>query len=595
MRTSSFLLTLLAAASLPATALAAPKFSSSSSYDTGDSKLDASLAFDGLLATSWAEGKSGDGVGEWIEVDLGEDRPIEVVSVWAGAFGSKEEWSGRGRGAEITISGTGPEGEFSVEAELGDRFARKDVSLRKTVRTLRITLDVVHQGSVFESTHISEVAFDFHDPALSKDVLVEAEEKITKEVARSRTTRELPETEPADLKEAYYDCKDNIDYSKRFKVVGAVAKTGWQWRIPFVQKFVPVGYRLQALQFEEKAVGYLVKLKDPNAIPYFEAAAAGTQSLDDREWLFLEVKFLLAEQDLRRSKRATVPQWGSEGFEQGAFMSRKEALDIEVDSAGNLWATDLGNNRVQRFTSAGTADKVLGGEGGIAEKWFGEKGDPYATASLPGTEAGQFEQPLALTVGNYDILVVIDAALRVQTWDAEGAPKATWTIDKDWKPSSGRGAGTPIITWMGDDFYFIIKDEVLIYTAEGELKSRYTLAGGDVQAAVIAAGGKLLVRHSATTDVIEYKPADGFRQGKFFKKGGVPDDGSEDWDMCTDSDDNLYIATDAGNVHIWNKRSKFIETVRPWERARNMPRCAVNGPIVYVIAGDEIARVQREE
>ncbi len=593
MRLTSSLI--LLAAALPLAASAAPKFSSSSSHDTGSETLGPELAFDGLLATSWAEGKAGDGVGEWIEVDLGEDKEIAIVSVWAGAFASKEEWSGRGRGAEITVSGTGPDGDFKVEAELGDRFARKDVRLGKTVRTLRVTLDKVHQGTVFENTHIAEVAFDFHDPDLTKDALAEAEEKIEKEVARSRTTRELPETEPAELKDAYYNCKDNVDYSKNFKKIGAVAVSGWQWRVPLVQKFVPVGARLQALQFEEKAVGYLVKLKDPNAIPYLESAAAGTQSFDDKDWLFLEVKFLEAEQELRRSKRATVPQWGSTGFEQGAFRSLGEALDIEVDSAGNLWATDVGNNRVQRFTPAGTADKVIGGEPGIAEKWFGEKGDPYATAGLPGTEVGQFEQPLALSVGNYDVLAVIDSSLRVQTWDAEGAPKAQWTIDKDWKPSSGRGAGTPIITWMGDDFYFIVKDEVFIYTADGELKTRYVLEGGDVQAAVIAAGGKLLVRHSATTDIIEYKPEDGFRQGKFFKKGGVPEDGSEDWDMCTDADDNVYVATDAGNVHIWNKRGKFIETVRPWERARNMPRCAVNGPIVYVIAKDEIARVQREE
>lgn len=596
MRTNSLFLTLLAAAALPVTASATPKFSASSVHDTGSAKLEPALAFDGLLGTSWAEGKAGDGVGEWLEVDLGEDREIQFVTIWAGDFGSKESWSGRGRGAGVTISGTGPDGEFKVEAELGDRFSRKDVRLKKTVRTLRITLDAVHQGSVFDSTHIAEVAFDFHDAALTKDALAEADETIEKEVSRSRADKEKPEAEPADLKEAYYDCKENIDYSKRFKQLGAVATTGWQWRIPYVQKHVPVGYRVQAMQFVEKAVGYLIKLKDPNAIPYFESAAAATQNLDDREWLFLEVKFLEAEQELRRSRRATVPQWGSEGFEPGAFRSRGEALDIEVDSAGNLWATDLGNNRVQRFTPAGTADKVLGGaEKGIAEVWFGEKGDPYATAALPGKEVGQFEQPMALSVGNYDVLAVIDSTLRVQTWDAEGAPKAQWTIEKDWKPSSGRGAGTPIITWMGDDFYFIVKDEVFIYNADGELKKRYVLEGGDVQAAVIAAGGKLLVRHSATTDIIEYKPEDGFRQGKFFKKGGVPDDGSEDWDMCTDADDNVYIATDAGNVHMWNKRAKFIETLKPWDRGRNVPRCAVNGPIVYVIAGDEIARIQREE
>ncbi len=595
------LLPLLAAASLPATALAAtskapvPKLSASSSHDSGSAVYGPELAFDGVLATSWAEGKPGVGEGEWIEVDLGEDRAIEVVSIWGGAFDGNESWQGRGRAAEVTISGTGPDGDFKKSAEIGDRYARKDIRLGKTVRTLRITLDAVHKGTVFDSTHIAEVAFDFHDPDVSKPLIAAAEELITKEVARSKTTRELPEAEPLALKDAYIACKDNVEYSANFKVIEAVSITGWQWRVPLVQKFVPLGYRLAALQFEESAIGYLVKLKDPNAIGTLETAAAGTQSADDREWLYLEVKFLRAEQELRRGLRATVPQWGSKGYEKGAFMSRGEAMSIDVDSAGNIYVADIGNNRVQRFTPAGSIERVIGGERGIAQWWFGDKnGDPYATASMPGTEVGQFQQPYALAVGNYDILAVIDVALRVQTFDAEGNPKAQWTIDKDWKPKARRGAGTPIITWLDDDFLFIIKDEVLTYSATGELKKRYTLEGGDVQSAVISAGGKLIVRHTGTRDLIEYKPQDGFRQGTWAKQG-VPDDGSEDWDLCGDADDNVYVVTDAGSVHKWNKRGKFLSTVMAYENPRDLPRCAVNGPIVYIVAKDEIVRVEQAD
>lgn len=594
------LLSLLAAASLPASALAGskapvPKLSASSSHDTGTSVHGPELAFDGVLGTSWAEGQPGTGEGEWIEVDLGEDREIAVVSVWAGAFDGKESWSGRGRAAEITVSGTGPDGDFSKSVEVGDRYARKDVRIGATVRTLRITLGAVHKGSVFDSTHIAEVAFDFPDPEVWKPILELAAESIDKEVARSKTTRDLPEQEPLALKDAYLACKDNQEYSANFKVIEAVAINGWQWRLPLAQKLVPLGYRRAALQFEEEAVGYLVKLKDPNAIATLETAAAGTQSRDDREWLYLEVKFLLAEQELRRGLRATVPQWGSEGFETGAFKSRGEPMSIDVDSAGNIYVADIGNNRVQRFTAAGSIERVIGGERGIAQWWFGDKNaDPYATASLPGTEIGQFQQPYALAVGNYDILAVIDAALRVQTFDAEGNAKAQWTIDKDWKPKARRGAGTPIITWLDDDFLFIIKDEVLTYSADGELKKRYTLEGGDVQGAVISAGGKLIVRHTGTRDLIEYKPQDGFRQGTWAKKG-VPEDGSEDWDLCSDGDDNLYVVTDAGSVHKWNKRGKFISTIMAFENPRDMPRCAVNGPIIYIAAKNEIARVEQAD
>ena len=492
------------------------------------------------------------------------------------------------------MTGSGPEGEFTKSVEIGDRFARKDIPVGKTLRRLTVTIDAVHRGSVFDSTHIAEIAFDFTDAAVTAPILATAEEAILKDVAKSKTTRDLPaQAEPA-LDAAYAACEANDEYSKNFKEIGAIAVTGHPWRIPYVAKHVPIGYRLQALQFLEAAVNDLVRLKDPNAIPYFETAAAGTASVSDRDWLYLEVKFLQAEQELRKSMRATVPQWGSTGMETGALMSRKEPLDIDVDSAGNIWVTDLGNNRVQRFTSAGTVDKVIGGERGIAQLWFGSKGDPYATAAVPGDGPTEFSQPMALAVGNYDVLAVIDASLKVRTFDAAGLPKAQWTIDKDAAPASGRGVGTPIITWLGDDFFIVVKDEVFTYSAMGELKKRYTLEGGAAQAAVIAAGGKLIVRHSGSNELIEYKPQDGFRQGVFSKKG-VPDDGSEDWDFCTDADDNFYVTTDAGKVHKWNKRAKFLATIDAMANPRDMPRCAVSGPIIYIVAKDEIARVEQGE
>ncbi len=359
---------------------------------------------------------------------------------------------------------------------------------------------------------------------------------------------------------------------------------------------MPVGRRLGMLQFHEGAIDMLGKLKDANAIPYLEIAAAGARSVDDREWLLETVDTFKAYQDLRRTMRATVPNWGSSGMEQGAFIGRGESLAIAADTEGNLWVSDIGNNRVQRLTPQGSPDKMIGNpERGIDFQWMGDEGKPYATGAKAGTGPTEFTQPYDLDVGNYDVLAVVDATLQVRTFDAEGAPKAQWKLESNYKPVAGAGVGTPLVTWLGDDFYFIVKDEVFIYSADGEAKGRYTLEGGPVQCAVIAAGGKLLVRHVGEQTITEYKPQDGFRQGAWVKKG-VPEDGSEDWDMTTDDKDNVWVVTDAGNIYVFNKRGKFQRKYVAWERGRERPRIAVWSNVVYVSsAKEEITVIVQEE
>ncbi len=571
---------------------AKPSFSASSMKKTEKVEFGPAMAFDGLLSTSWAEDKPGQGEEEWIEVDLGEEREISLVSVWGGAFSSAEDWGGRGRIADGTLTLMNAAGDVvkNKAFEMGDRFARKDIRLGDPVpvQRLRITIDAVHEGSIFADTHIAEVAFDFTesvDPAW--------EEAIAEKIEKSRSLKKVVEADPEEFATLWAALKAEEEYSANFKLLGARAVRGPEYRIELVQELVPVGFRLQHLQFDETSVEKLGVLKDGNAVRYLETASAGAVLADDREWLSGAIVMFKAYQDLRKAVRVTLPNWGTSGLEQGALLARGEPLSADIDSSGNLWVADTGNNRLQRFTAAGTADKVIGGTKAIVTDWFGEDGDPYASGSDVGDGPGQFHQPVAVAVGNYDIVATIDSRLRMQTFDSEGAPKAQWTVTSTWSPRSGLGNGTPIITWLEDDFFVIIKDEVLQFTAEGELKTRYNLEGGDVQAAVIAKG-KLLVRHSGEREIIEYKPEDGFRQGKFNKKA-VPEDGSEDWDLASDAEDNLYIATDAGKIHKYNKRGRFVTTIDAFERGREMPRIAVNGPLILVVARDEIARVEQTE
>lgn len=574
---------------LPSLASAGPRFSASSQKSTSSSDHAPSKAFDGLLSTSWAEDKPGNGLGEWIEVDLGKDVAIETLSIWGGDFSSQEGWKGRARVAEATVSWSGPDGDDDKAVELGDRYGRRDVTINATVRKLKITIDEIHEGGIFADAHIAEIAFDFR-----KSPDADHTAAVDKKVSSSRSLRSKAAGAEAALQGLLEACQNNEDYSANFRKIGMWAARGPEYRVGAVQSAVPVGFRLQHLPFDEEAVIALGRLKDANAIPYLQIASAGARVVGDREWLEQAVGSFQAQADMNRSMRTTVPNWGSTGMEKGAFSSRGEPLSISADSQGNLWVADVGNNRVQRLTTLGTADLVLGLEKAIVKEWFGDKSEPYASGSDVGREPGQFVQPLFVTVGNYDNAMVIDSELRVQTFDPEGKPIAQWQLDTRWRPRSGAGNSTPIITWLEDDFYLIVRDEVFVYTAQGELKTRYNLEGGQVQAGVIAAGGKLLVRHVGTREITEYKPEDGFKQGRWLKKD-VPEDGSEDWDMATDEKDGLYVVTDAGKVYHWNKRGKFLGEIPVFDNPKDTPRIAVFDTIIFISAKDKITRFERQE
>lgn len=590
MTRSTLLLTLAAALALPLPAQArGAKITASSAYKTSQVEYTADKAFDGRLDTAWGEDKLGPGLGEWIEIDLGKPQAIRTLSLWGGAFGGTEEWGARSRLSKVTLTLTGPDGEVKQEVTLPDRFARTDVDLKpKQVQKIRVTIDQVYEGSVFTDSYLAEIAFDFAD-----NWKPEHEEALEKAIAKDRTWRELAAGSAAqEVDAAWQACQDNTDYSKNFKVLGWTAAHGLEYRTAAVNKAIPPGYRLAFLGFDEDNVVRLGKLKDANAIKYLEIAAAGALD-EDRAWLESSIKYFEAYAQLRRTPRATLPNWGTTGLEPGAFMGRGEGLAIDVDLSGNLWIADVGNNRVQSFSSAGSAESVIGAaERGIVDSWFGSKDTPYAAGAAAGKEAGQFTQPVALAVGNYDILAVVDADLRVQTFDDERKPMAQWTLDTKWRPRPGLGLGTPIVTWLDDDFYFLVDDEVLVYGPDGTKKTSYKLEGGAIQAGVIV-NGKLVVRHVGSRDLMEYVPADGFRRGLWTKQG-VPEDGSSDWELATDADDNLYVLTDAGKVYKWNKRGKFLKDFKAMENSKDVPRMAVDGPFIYITANDTILRVEQE-
>lgn len=573
---------------LPAMASAAPPakvkatITASSTYE-GESKHPAAAAFDGSLGTSWAEGKASAGKGEWIEIAWDKPQPIRSVSIWGGDFRGTEEWEQRNRVAKVKLAYTTSAGEEVRDVEIGDRFARKDVKIDGSagVKKLRITLTDFHSGQVYDDTHIAEVAFDFPDTRPEVLAALEA----------WKTEKKYPEAEAA-----YAAARDAAlaalragqEYEKNLAWLGDVVSRGAPFIVQKVAEICPPGFVLQHLPVEEAVVEAFGKLRDVRSVPWLEMAAVRASN---RQAVALRnvVKEIQAWDQLEKAKNVSVPNWGMKGIAPGAFQARGEALGIDVTSRGDIVVADVGNNRVQRFTPDGRADTIWGAaESAITDRWFGQIVDPYASGSAAGKGAGEFSQPSDVAVGNYDYAAVIDWDKRVQVLDPEGKTLADFQVPSEYLVLPGHGTATPIATWWGDDFYFLLGNEVWGFSQRGEQKVRFTVEE-DILAGVIA-DGKLLVRTAASRDIVEYAIQDGFRQGRFNKKP-IEEDGSEDWDLATDAADNVYLLTDTGSLYVWNKKGKLLHQGQVSQTGLVHPRMAISGDVIYVLSAEKIGRL----
>jgi len=138
-----------------------------------------------------------------------------------------------------------------------------------------------------------------------------------------------------------------------------------------------------------------------------------------------------------------VKTWGSQGLvKTGVFTFPQH---VAVDSAGNVYVTDLGNSRVQKFTgegvflhswgSKGTRSSEFHSPAGIAVsgdyvyvvdhelaavKKFDTNGKFVTSWGSAGSEPGKFKLPNGIAVSNNQVYVADTANSRVQKFDSEG-------------------------------------------------------------------------------------------------------------------------------------------------------------------------------
>ncbi|HHO49415.1 MAG TPA: hypothetical protein ENK18_00755 [Deltaproteobacteria bacterium] len=111
---------------------------------------------DGKSTPPWFEGDSGNGVGSWIELDLGGEHRITRLQILAGDWTSGGDWSRANRPGEIELRWS--DGSTDLWA-LDDvwRMQTFTPSSPKTTSTIRLKINSLHSGSAFPDTAISEI------------------------------------------------------------------------------------------------------------------------------------------------------------------------------------------------------------------------------------------------------------------------------------------------------------------------------------------------------------------------------------------------------------------------------------------------------
>jgi hypothetical protein len=558
-----------------------PRASSELKNDKGH--YSAQKAFDGLLATSWAEGDRGSGKDAWLELDLLRSTEVKSVSIWPGDLSrgkkSLRETARPGR-VQVYMDGK-PVGD---EVRIDDGVRRVDIPVGVTGRKVRVVVVQSEEGFVFQDLHIAEMAINYiEDDTNTRSRLLAWLESSTGQRAKDAWKEEIDA--------AYAACKAS-DFGDRdsFAFLSDAVGDGAQFLRPMVQRYVSEGFRAQALKSSKRAQKAVRLLKDPNAVPSLELATTRSKG-DDAVFMGEQVEIFEAYANLIGGKNFNVGYWGEPGFVLGGLQSFGEPLNLESNRDGRVYIADLGNNRIQLFDETGKPVRQWGPAADITNRYFSKTRTWYASGAAAGEESGQWVTPVDVDIipeKETDGFVGIDALGRVQVFDGEGRRLISWTVETRRTPRPGVG-GEAYVSWNAKtkSILTIMEDEAVIYTLDSEEIARWDVEDGTPNAVEVMKDGKLLMAFGR--DIIMYN-MDGFRYGTVIRYDQL-DDGFEDMDITLDEEDRIWVLTDTGYVHKFKSIKKKEWSLKVIDRPLTHPRMAVHEGIVFIVSDDQIERI----
>ncbi len=559
----------------------------SSTADTEWGKTPAALAADGLLSTSWHEGASGDGKGEWLELDLGKATAIQSISIWPGDMRQgKRSFRESGRPQQIRVLVDGKQVGDAVR--LLDQMQRLDIPMSANGRKIRIVIDEAYGGLVYSHTAIAEVAVNFPDLGAASAGWQAWLQSPAAQKAQEKFEAEL-QAQYAAYKQAEFGDRAALAW-----ILEAVAEGEPHVRQE-AQRRIEVGYRAQAIHSSAKAQEAARKLKDANAIPAFEMAMLRAVG-QERVALADMVEIFYAYQELIGNRGKQAPPFGESGYWKGALRGFGEPLAIERDPQGNLYVADIGNSRVQRFGESGLVNRTWGaGEEEITEAWF-QKGRPYyPSGNTPGEEPTAFWNPVdveLLPAKDGTGMAVLDARGQVRVFDASGALTASFTASTDGKPTPKVG-GTSHLAWFPkrQRLLVLIGDEAVLYDLQGNEQGRWETRRGSPNAVEVYKGSVLLL---GFRDEVWRYTMDGFPHSVLINREQLGK-GYEQYDLSVDEAGRLWALTDDGVAHKFKKPGKLDFQIKVADYSLQVPRFAVAQGILWYTNDDRIVQVDAEQ
>lgn len=192
------------------------------------------------------------------------------------------------------------------------------------------------------------------------------------------------------------------------------------------------------------------------------------------------------------SSHPFILQWGQSGLTKPGFFSFPQ--NLALDDLGNVYVTDQGNMRVQKFSNDGTFLKTWGSSG---------------------TGSGQFHSPSGIAVYNGTVFVVDTQLDRIQKFDLEGNFISTWGTE-------GKGHGQ-----------FTLPNGIA--------------AGTNGTIYVVDTGNKRIQKFTSNGEFISEFGQSGSEDGKFITPIGI----------AIDNQENIFVS-DIGKNKIFRFDSKGI-------------------------------------
>ena len=262
---------------------------------------------------------------------------------------------------------------------------------------------------------------------------------------------------------------------------------------------------------------------------------------------------IATNQSFGDNAHSQVLQWGSFGqIDNGEFFQLES---ISVDDEGNVYVTDSGNARVQKFTSDG---QFMG------------------TWGVSGTDNGEFKKPTGIATYENNVYVVDTEQARIQVFDSTGKFLQSWgefgSDHGELKKPTGIAISNDGVVYVADTENHRIQQ----FTTDGEFLSSFGIFGlgdGKLRTPVdVALGENYIYVSDPGNYKIEKYNYEGISVASFdYRFGGfsIQPNG-----LTVDPDGNIYLADSSkhrivkidpeGNTlkifgSVGNDKGKFVQ------------------------------------